>query len=187
METADQPKRSIDFSTVLLIVVLLAATFAYVMKRNAETAGHSARLLAVGAEAPVIGVSGWLNGQGPKPSDLKGKVTVVDGWAYWCGPCRAKMPELIQLHDSLKNPDVVFLGLTSEERDGVADTQKAIDELKMPWPTGWGASASMRKFKMDRIPCVYVIGRDGKIAWNQLEEANGVSLEQGVAAALAAK
>ncbi len=38
--------------------------------------------LAPGAAAPEIKAGGWLNGEAPKADDLKGKILVVDFWAY---------------------------------------------------------------------------------------------------------
>lgn len=32
-------------------------------------------------------------------ADLKGKVTLINFWGYWCPPCVAELPELIELRD----------------------------------------------------------------------------------------
>ena len=33
-----------------------------------------------GNNSPTISAAGWLNGDAPKPDELKGKVVVVHGW-----------------------------------------------------------------------------------------------------------
>ncbi|MDA1016485.1 MAG: hypothetical protein O3A00_18775 [Planctomycetota bacterium] len=33
-----------------------------------------------GNESPQIAAAGWLNGDAPKPDELRGKVVVVHGW-----------------------------------------------------------------------------------------------------------
>ena len=39
--------------------------------------------LPVGAPMPSLSVEGWINGSGPSPEALVGKVVVIDVWAYW--------------------------------------------------------------------------------------------------------
>ena len=43
----------------------------------------------------ILGVD--LNGDSLRVSDFKGKITVIDFWATWCGPCKEEMPYLKQL------------------------------------------------------------------------------------------
>jgi thiol-disulfide isomerase/thioredoxin len=52
-------------------------------------------------------------------ADLKGKTTLVNLWAVWCGPCRAELPYLQKLHDRLKGrQDLQVLTLNTDENPG---------------------------------------------------------------------
>ncbi len=49
-------------------------------------------------------------------SDLKGKVTLINVWATWCGPCRVELPYVQRLHKSLENvPGLQVLTLNLDE------------------------------------------------------------------------
>ena len=46
---------------------------------------------------------------------LKGKkVTVFNGWAPWCGPCTAEMPELQELNDLYEEKGLQVLGVVAD-------------------------------------------------------------------------
>lgn len=47
------------------------------------------------------------------------KVTVVDFWAVWCGPCRALAPEIEEVAEKLKN-NVKFGKLNVDEIPALA-------------------------------------------------------------------
>ena len=40
-------------------------------------------LLTPGTKPPPIVAAGWINGPGPEPEALEGKVVVLDIWAFW--------------------------------------------------------------------------------------------------------
>ena len=56
------------------------------------------------------------NGKLVSLSDFKGKVVVVDVWATWCGPCRKEIPYLIKLEEEMRGKDVVFIGVSVDEK-----------------------------------------------------------------------
>ena len=44
-------------------------------------------------------------------ADQQGKVTLINLWATWCGPCRNEMPELVKLEEKYKNQGFQVIGL----------------------------------------------------------------------------
>ena len=88
------------------------------------------------ATAPVNVNSGWtkiarslgdlnlsdLNGNIWTVSDLKGKVTLVNVWASWCGPCTAELPHIQELYEKIKGrDDVQLITLSVDENPGMSD------------------------------------------------------------------
>ncbi len=65
--------------TVLIAIALVLV--ALLIRKNATRLPFEG--LAVGKKAPLIVGNGWLNGPGPRPDELKGKVVVVEAWATW--------------------------------------------------------------------------------------------------------
>lgn len=45
------------------------------------------------------------------------KLTLVNIWATWCGPCRSELPELAKLSEALKAKDVAVIGICSDVMD----------------------------------------------------------------------
>ena len=61
---------------------------------------------------PQVGPTGQL-GDRLSLESTRGKVTVLDFWATWCGPCLASMPRLEQLARS--HPDVQVLAINTDD------------------------------------------------------------------------
>jgi len=71
-----------------------------------------ARYLLVGTPAKAIEAPVWLNrGNSVDPVDLKGKVTLVQFTAHWCGPCKESYPGIQRLRErfSARGFNVVFV------------------------------------------------------------------------------
>ncbi|MEO0632351.1 MAG: TlpA disulfide reductase family protein, partial [Planctomycetota bacterium] len=73
-------------------------------------------VLTVGDAAPPLSASRWFIGD-ERDAVTPGRVTLVEFWATWCGPCIAAMPHISDLAETLgdKGLDVVAVSLDRGE------------------------------------------------------------------------
>jgi thiol-disulfide isomerase/thioredoxin len=107
-----------------------------------------------------------VNGASFKLADFFGKVTVVNFWATWCGPCRREIPELVNLHKEFQSRGVEVIGLTSEDPGASAEkVRKFIQDFQIDYRIGW-ATAQVSAPLMQgytAIPQIFVISADARI------------------------
>jgi peroxiredoxin len=107
----------------------------------------------------------------------KNRITVIDFWASWCGPCCEEMPQMAAMYNNLKDKGLCIIGVSLDE-DRDAWTQ-AIGRLKLTWPQmsdlkGW-ENEMAREFSINSIPHTIVVDQQGKILRRGLR---GHELEQ---------
>lgn len=142
--------------------------------------------LEAGQAAPEFKLDGL---KGPVSSgELKGKVTYVDFWASWCGPCKQSFPWLneMQAKYGAKGFQVVGINL-DKKRD---DADKFLAETPASFTIAFDASGdSPKRFQIKGMPSSVLIGPDGKViaAHNGFREEERKELEERIAKALAAK
>ena len=95
----------------------------------------------------------------------KSKITVIDFWASWCGPCRQEMPFMVELYDKYKDKGLGIIGISLDED---SDAWKAAtQQLNIPWVQmsdlkGW-ENAIAKHFCVTSIPHTIVVDQQGKI------------------------
>ena len=146
--------------------------------------------LVPGKPAPALSVDTFVKGDAVKSFE-PGKVYVVEFWATWCGPCIASIPHLTQMQKD--HPKVTFISVAGFERGGdAASNEKNVRDFvakrgdAMGYRVAFDGDASMAKewmmaAKRNGIPCAFVVGGDGNVAW--IGNPQGSSLEDAVKAA----
>jgi thiol-disulfide isomerase/thioredoxin len=134
----------------------------------------AADVLVPGKPAPAFTPEKFIKGTEVKALE-PGKVHVIEFWATWCPPCVASMPHLTQLQKD--NPDIAIIGVACFERGGdAAAKEKRVQDFVDARGDGVGfaiaydADGSMGRdwmtaAKRNGIPCSFVVGKDGKIAF----------------------
>jgi len=56
-----------------------------------------------------------VDGKEVKLSDYKGKTVILDVWATWCVPCLEEMPKIDSLVKTLKNQNVIMIGVCTAD------------------------------------------------------------------------
>ena len=116
--------------------------------------------LRIGGRLPALKAEGWLNGP-LKVRDQLGKIVVVDLWTDSCGVYCDAMPQLRAVAAKYDdNPDVVFVGLTPLTKELAEQFTRDAD---IHWSNGYGVEA-LEPFR----PTIAVLGRDGRIVWEDL-------------------
>jgi thiol-disulfide isomerase/thioredoxin len=106
-----------------------------------------------------------LDGKAFKLADLKGKVLVIDLWATWCGPCRASIPELVNLQKEFGPRGLEVIGLDIDpDSDTAEDVKTFADKYGINYKLAF-ANAELAQSLMSggNIPQSIVVGRDGLI------------------------
>lgn len=97
----------------------------------------------------------------------KGKYTLVDFWASWCGPCREETPVLAEVYQQYKDKGLQVLGVAVLDKP--EDSKTAISDLGITWPQMINAQATpMELYGINGIPHIILFGPDGTIVARNL-------------------
>ena len=143
-------------ASIVLLVLMFSAC---------QDAAPPIEPLPLGSSLPALQAQGWLNGPAPDAAALHNKVVVIDAWAYWCAPCVAEMPKMVELHRQLADASVQFVGLTAVEEDALDETRLQLVRHQVNWPNGYGAADTLRQLGVISIPAVLVFDPQHKLCW----------------------
>jgi thiol-disulfide isomerase/thioredoxin len=119
----------------------------------------SALALEPGESAPVLSLAGSTAQQAVP---VAGKLTYVDFWASWCGPCRKSFPWMNEMQRKYAAQGLAIVGvnLDQERSDADAFLQKTPAEFPIAFDPSGDAPT---RYGVKGMPTSVLVGADGKV------------------------
>lgn len=113
-------------------------------------------------------------GQTVELASYEGKVTVLDFWATWCGPCRKAMPHVQALHERYEeNADVAIVGVHFDANYRAATPSDYFEKNGYTFDLIPDGRAVSEAYGVSAVPTFVVIGADGTIVHRQTGFSKG--------------
>ncbi|MBC8754894.1 AhpC/TSA family protein [Kordia sp. YSTF-M3] len=112
-------------------------------------------------------------------NDIKGKVTVIDFWAAWCGPCRKENPNVVKIYNKYHADGLEIIGVSLDgrvnQRNAREDWIRAIEQDGLPWHqvsnlAGFKDGIA-RSYNVRSIPSTFILNEKGEIVAKNLRGA----------------
>ncbi|MBC8044351.1 MAG: TlpA family protein disulfide reductase [Rhizobacter sp.] len=111
-----------------------------------------------------------VDGKTLKLSDYKGKAVILNFWGTWCPPCRAEIPDMVELQKQYGGEKFTFIGVTVNERKGVEAVQAFMKQANMNYPVALAGEEAMNAYtqllpedKRGYVPATFVINAKGEV------------------------
>jgi thiol-disulfide isomerase/thioredoxin len=103
-----------------------------------------------------------VDGRSVKLESLRGKVTLINFWATWCGPCRAEIPDLVALQDKYRE-HLQVIGVSEDEASAETVKRFAADR-KVNYPIVMATPELEQTFPgVHALPTSFVLDRSGRL------------------------
>jgi len=126
-----------------------------------------------------------------KLSSLKGKVVLVDFWAFDCAPCKETMPRVEQLYEKYGKDGLAVIGVHTPRADYEKDIprlREAVKTMGIRFPVVVDTNQKIwSDYRCDLWPTLFVIDRNGYIRLNHGGVGRYEEIEEAVQKALREK
>ena len=100
--------------------------------------------------------------EGALPTDLAGKLVIVDFWASWCGPCRGTFPLMEDLHKRLGKRGLVIIAVNEDK------SRVAMNEFLKRHPASFAVVRDAKKqlaakVNVPLLPASYILDGKGRV------------------------
>lgn len=130
----------------------------------------AADLASCGAAPEFTGTQKWFNTPGGKPATiggLKGKVVLVDFWAYSCINCQRATPHLLAWDKAYRSLGLEIVGIHSPEfafEKSAGNLESAIRKERIGYPVGQDNNlATWTQYRNQYWPAKYLVDAGGTV------------------------
>jgi len=108
--------------------------------------------------------------------DIKGKITMIDFWAAWCGPCRRENPNIVNVYQKYHSKGLEIIGVSLDgngrQQDPKAAWVKAIEDDNLTWHQisnlNYFDGPIAKMYNIRSIPSSFILDADGRIVAKNL-------------------
>lgn len=167
----------------VLIAAPIIALFAYGFTRDpaaipSPLPGHDAPPFALTVFAPGEAPLARPVGDTIRLADLAGKVSVVNFWASWCGPCRAEHAALSETARHYAGMPAQFVGVLYNDRPAPA-TRWIAEMGGQSYPAVMDEAARTAiDYGVYGVPETFIVDATGRIAYKHVGPISAVVLRQ---------
>lgn len=99
-----------------------------------------------------------------------GKVTIIDFWASWCGPCRVENPNVVALYKEFHDKGLNIIGVSLDKE--ASKWKEAIAKDGLLWPQvsnlkHWKEPIALQ-YNVESIPATFILDAKGNIVAKNL-------------------
>lgn len=151
----------------------------------AGTLGWSGPAQASGAQAPEFtGISQWINSEPLTMKALRGKVVLIDFWAYSCINCLRTLPYVTRWYDTYKDKGLVVVGVHSPEFEfgkKRINIERAIKRFHIHYPVAMDSHMATWNAWHNRYwPAEYLVDRQGNVVLHHFGEGHYLDMENAI-------
>ncbi|MGB6976639.1 MAG: cytochrome c biogenesis protein DipZ [Gammaproteobacteria bacterium] len=122
----------------------------------------------------IAGINAWINSKPLQLAQLKGKVVLIDFWAYSCINCVRTLPYLNDWYQKYHNKGLVIIGVHSPEFDFERDfnnLQEAVKKYGIHYPVAQDNNFTTWQNYHNRYwPAHYLIDKNGNVVYQHFGE-----------------
>jgi thiol-disulfide isomerase/thioredoxin len=146
---------------VVVLALSLSAVVGVPAPARAQGEDNVIRFVRNPDAAPAFKLD-TLDGKPISLADAHGKVILLNFWATWCGPCRAEIPDLIELQTKYKD-HLQIIGLTVDD-DDPATVKKVVEKTGINYPVAMASAEVRMKYGgIAALPTSFMLDSEGRV------------------------
>src|SRR5215472_8996617 len=103
-----------------------------------------------------------LDGKPLSLAEYRNKVILLNFWATWCGPCRAEIPDLVELENKYKDR-LQIIGLVVDDDDPDA-IKKFVDQFAINYPVAIATDTLRMEYGgIPALPTSFLLDAEGRV------------------------
>jgi cytochrome c biogenesis protein CcmG, thiol:disulfide interchange protein DsbE len=155
-----------------LLIVNIGVIFLFLWMGQKQVAyelnGDLPTLPLVSYQAPSFSLESFEGELVDYEDDLLGRPILLNFWASWCPPCRAEMPELVEIAQ-LYEKEMIFIGINVATQDSLTQSKEFIEKYNVHYTNLIDRNGEVaRQYQVPPIPATLVIDKNGKVVFRKI-------------------